>query len=78
MRDTLKVPHGEAGKFVDVKVFTRENGDELALVLIKSSESILPKREDLSRDKWRDVTVTRVISRILPEEDMPFYLMGHL
>ena len=75
VRDTsLKVPHGEAGIVVDVKVFTRENGDELkpgvnrlvrVYVAVKRKISVGDKMAGRHGNKG-------VISRILPEEDMPF------
>jgi DNA-directed RNA polymerase subunit beta len=75
VRDTsLRVPHGEAGIIVDVKVFTRENGDELSpgvnqLVRVY----IAQKRKISSGDKIAGRHGNKgVISRILPEEDMPF------
>ncbi len=75
VRDTsLKVPHGEGGIIVDVKVFTRENGDELppgvnALVRCYVAQ----KRKISVGDKMAGRHGNKgVISRILPEEDMPF------
>ncbi|RKD30945.1 DNA-directed RNA polymerase subunit beta [Thermohalobacter berrensis] len=75
VRDTsLKVPHGESGIIVDVKVFTRENGDELPpgvnqLVRVY----IATKRKISVGDKMCGRHGNKgVISRILPEEDMPF------
>lgn len=75
VRDTsLKVPHGESGIVVDVKVFTRENGDELkpgvnklvrVYVAVKRKISVGDKMAGRHGNKG-------VISRILPEEDMPF------
>lgn len=75
VRDTsLRVPHGEAGKIVDVKVFSRENGDELApgvnhLVRVY----IAQKRKISEGDKMAGRHGNKgVISRIMREEDMPF------
>ena len=73
--NSLKVPHGEAGIVIDVKVFTRENCDELSPgvnMLVRCY--IAQKRKDLCRStRWPDVTETKgVVSRILPQEDMPF------
>ncbi|WP_427340803.1 DNA-directed RNA polymerase subunit beta [Caloranaerobacter sp. DY30410] len=75
VRDTsLRVPHGESGIIVDVKVFTRENGDELPpgvnqLVRVY----IATKRKISVGDKMCGRHGNKgVISRILPEEDMPF------
>ncbi|AHM55482.1 DNA-directed RNA polymerase subunit beta [Peptoclostridium acidaminophilum DSM 3953] len=75
VRDTsLKVPHGESGIIVDVRVFTRKNGDELPpgvneLVRVY----IATKRKINVGDKMAGRHGNKgVISRILPEEDMPF------
>lgn len=75
VRDTsLRVPHGETGIIVDVKVFTRENGDELPpgvneLVRVY----VATKRKINVGDKMCGRHGNKgVISRILPEEDMPF------
>jgi len=75
VRDTsLRVPHGESGIVVDVKVFTRENGDELPpgvnqLVRVY----IATKRKINVGDKMCGRHGNKgVVSRILPEEDMPF------
>jgi len=75
VRDTsLRVPHGESGIIVDVKVFTRENGDELppgVNVLVRCY--IAKKRKISVGDKMAGRHGNKgVISRILPEEDMPF------
>ncbi|WIF95601.1 DNA-directed RNA polymerase subunit beta [Caminicella sporogenes] len=75
VRDTsLKVPHGESGIIVDVKVFTRENGDELppgVNVLVRVY--IAKKRKISVGDKMAGRHGNKgVISRILPVEDMPF------
>src|SRR5665647_2065873 len=75
VRDTsLKVPHGESGIIVDVKVFTRENGDEMSpgvnqMVMVY----IAQKRKISVGDKMAGRHGNKgVISRILPVEDMPF------
>ncbi len=75
VRDTsLRVPHGESGIIVDVKVFTRENGDELppgVNILVRCY--IAKKRKINVGDKMAGRHGNKgVISRILPEEDMPF------
>ncbi|MCK8061684.1 MULTISPECIES: DNA-directed RNA polymerase subunit beta [unclassified Fusibacter] len=75
VRDTsLRVPHGENGIIVDVKIFTRENGDELppgVNVLVRVY--IAKKRKINVGDKMAGRHGNKgVISRILPIEDMPF------
>ena len=75
VRDTsLKVPHGESGIVVDVKVFTKENSDELAPGVTKSVRvSIAQKRKISVGDKMAGRHGNKgVVSRVLPEEDMPF------
>ena len=75
VRDTsLKVPHGESGIIVDVKVFTRENGDELSPGVSKLVRVyIATKRKINVGDKMCGRHGNKgVISRIMPEEDMPF------
>jgi DNA-directed RNA polymerase subunit beta len=75
VRDTsLKVPHGEAGIIVDVKVFTRENGDELSPGVSKLVRVyIATKRKINVGDKMCGRHGNKgVISRIMPEEDMPY------
>ena len=75
VRDTsLKVPHGETGIIVDVKVFTRENGDELSPGVSKMVRVyIATKRKINVGDKMCGRHGNKgVISRIMPEEDMPF------
>ncbi len=75
VRDTsLRVPHGEAGVIVDVKVFTRENGDELAAGVNQIVRCYIAQRRKISvGDKMAGRHGNKgVISRILPEEDMPF------
>jgi DNA-directed RNA polymerase subunit beta len=75
VRDTsLKVPHGETGIIVDVKVFTRENGDELSPGVSKMVRVyIATKRKINVGDKMCGRHGNKgVISRIMPEEDMPY------
>ncbi len=75
VRDTsLRVPHGEAGVIVDVKVFTRENSDELAPGVNQLVRCYIAQRRKISvGDKMAGRHGNKgVISRILPEEDMPF------
>ena len=75
VRDTsLRVPHGEFGKVVDVKVFTRENGDEMAPGVNKLvCVYIAQKRKIREGDKMAGRHGNKcVCSRILPVEDMPF------
>ena len=75
VRDTsLRVPHGEFGKVVDVKVFTRENGDEMAPGVNKLVRVyIAQKRKIREGDKMAGRHGNKcVCSRILPVEDMPF------
>ncbi|NLY42835.1 MAG: DNA-directed RNA polymerase subunit beta [Clostridiaceae bacterium] len=75
VRDTsLRVPHGEAGIVVDVKVFTRENGDELPPGVNQLVRVYIAQKRKISvGDKMAGRHGNKgVISRILPEEDMPF------
>ena len=75
VRDTsLKVPHGESGIVVDVKVFTREAGDELSPgVNMTVRVYIAQKRKISVGDKMAGRHGNKgVVSRILPQEDMPF------
>jgi DNA-directed RNA polymerase subunit beta len=79
VRDTsLKVPHGENGKVIDVRVFSRENGDELPpgvnqLVRVYVAQ----KRKIQEGDKLAGRHGNKgVISKVLPEEDMPFLANG--
>lgn len=79
VRDTsLRVPHGETGIIVDVKVFCRENGDELPPGVNKLVRCyIATKRKINVGDKMAGRHGNKgVISRILPEEDMPFMENG--
>jgi DNA-directed RNA polymerase subunit beta len=80
VRDTsLRVPHGEFGKVVDVKVFTRENGGGLAPGVNKIVQVyIAQKRKIREGDKMAGRHGNKcVCSRILPVEDMPFTPDGH-
>ncbi len=72
--NSLKVPHGESGVIVDVKVFTRENCDELSAgVNMRVICYIAQKRKITVGDKMAGRHGNKgVVSRILPEEDMPF------
>jgi DNA-directed RNA polymerase subunit beta len=75
VRDTsLRVPHGESGKVVDVKVFSRENNDELAPGVNQLVRVYVAQKRKISEgDKMAGRHGNKgVISRILPEEDMPF------
>ena len=79
VRDTsLKVPHGEGGIVVDVKVFTRENKDELAPGVNKLVRVyIAQKRKVQVGDKMAGRHGNKgVISRVLPQADMPFLADG--
>ena len=79
VRDSsLRVPHGEAGKIVSVKVFTRENGDELPPGVNEQVRvHIAQKRKISVGDKMAGRHGNKgVISRILPREDMPFLPSG--
>jgi DNA-directed RNA polymerase subunit beta len=75
VRDTsLTVPHGESGKVVDVKVFSRENGDELPPGVNELVRVYIAQKRKISEgDKMAGRHGNKgVISRIMPEEDMPF------
>ena len=75
VRDTsLRLPHGESGVVVDVKVFSRENGDELSPGVNKVvSVYVAQKRKISVGDKMAGRHGNKgVVSRILPPEDMPF------
>jgi len=75
VRDTsLRVPHGESGRVVNVKVFSRENGDELPPGVNRLVRVYVAQKRKISvGDKMAGRHGNKgVISRILPEEDMPF------
>ncbi|MBR1841798.1 MAG: DNA-directed RNA polymerase subunit beta [Oscillospiraceae bacterium] len=75
VRDTsLKVPHGESGIVVDVKVFTRENGDELSPSVNEVVRVYIAQKRKISvGDKMAGRHGNKgVVSRILPKEDMPY------
>ena len=75
VRDTsLKVPHGTSGIVVDVKIFTKENSDELAPGVTKSVRVYLAQKRKIGvGDKMAGRHGNKgVVSRVLPEEDMPF------
>lgn len=75
VRDTsLRVPHGESGIVVDVKVFTREQGDELPAGVNQIVRVYIAQKRKISvGDKMAGRHGNKgVISRILPEEDMPY------
>jgi DNA-directed RNA polymerase subunit beta len=75
VRDTsLKVPHGESGIVVDVKVFTREAGDELGPGVNQTVRVYIAQKRKISvGDKMAGRHGNKgVVSRILPQEDMPF------
>ena len=75
VRDTsLRVPHGEAGTVVDVKIFTRDNCDELAAGVHKVVRIYIAQKRKISvGDKISGRHGNKgVISRILPREDMPY------
>ncbi|MTI86253.1 MAG: DNA-directed RNA polymerase subunit beta [Firmicutes bacterium] len=75
VRDTsLRVPHGESGKVVDVKVFSRDNGDELPPGVNQLVRVYLGQKRKISEgDKMAGRHGNKgVIARIMPEEDMPF------
>ena len=75
VRDTsLRVPHGEAGTIVDVKIFTRDNSDELGPGVNQVIRCYIAQKRKISvGDKMAGRHGNKgVISRILPEEDMPF------
>ena len=79
VRDTsLRVPHGETGIVVDVKIFSRDNGDELPPGVNKLVRCYIATKRKISvGDKMAGRHGNKgVISRILPEEDMPFMENG--
>ena len=79
VRDTsLRVPHGAYGVVMDTKVFTRENGDELAPTVNKSVRVYIAQKRKISvGDKMAGRHGNKgVVSRVLPVEDMPFLPNG--
>ena len=75
VRDTsLRLPHGESGIVVDVRVFSRENSDELATGVNESVRVYIAQKRKISvGDKMAGRHGNKgVVSRILPPEDMPF------
>ena len=79
VRDTsLRVPHGEAGIIVDVKIFTRENGDELDPGVNRMVRCYIAQKRKISvGDKMAGRHGNKgVVSRVLPVEDMPFLPNG--
>ena len=79
VRDTsLKVPHGEYGVVMDIKIFTRENGDDLPPGVNKSVRVYIAQKRKISvGDKMAGRHGNKgVVSRVLPAEDMPFLPNG--
>ena len=79
VRDTsLRVPHGEGGKVVDVKVFNRKNGDELPPGVNELVRVYIAQKRKISEgDKMAGRHGNKgVVSRIMPREDMPFLADG--
>ncbi len=79
VRDTsLKVPHGESGKVIDVKVFSRDNGDELPPGVNQLVRVYVAQRRKIQvGDKLAGRHGNKgIISKILPEEDMPYLADG--
>ncbi len=72
--NSLKVPHGEAGIIIDVKIYTRENCDELSPGVNKLVRCYIAQKRKISvGDKMAGRHGNKgVVSRILPQEDMPF------
>ena len=79
VRDTsLRVPHGAYGVVMAIKIFTRENGDELKPGVLKSVRVYIAQKRKISvGDKMAGRHGNKgVVSRVLPEEDMPFLPNG--
>ncbi|MBQ6606387.1 MAG: DNA-directed RNA polymerase subunit beta [Firmicutes bacterium] len=79
VRDTsLRVPHGENGRVVDVKIFERDNGDEMSPGVNKLVRIYVAQKRKISvGDKMAGRHGNKgVVSRILPQEDMPFLADG--
>src|SRR5690554_3821321 len=75
VRDTsLKVPHGESGKVIDVKVFNRDDGDELPPGVNQLVRVYVAQKRKISEgDKMAGRHGNKgVVAKVLPEEDMPF------
>jgi len=78
IRDTSRVPHGEKGKVIDVKVFSRENNDELPPGVNQLVKVFIAQTRKISEgDKISGRHGNKgVIAKILPEADMPFMSDG--
>ena len=79
VRDTsLRVPHGESGIIVDVKIFTRENGDDIGPGVNQLVRVYIAQKRKISvGDKMAGRHGNKgVVSRVLPVEDMPFLENG--
>ena len=79
VRDTsLRVPHGESGIIVDVKIFTRENGDDIGPGVNQLVRVYIAQKRKISvGDKMAGRHGNKgVVSRVLPKEDMPFLENG--
>jgi DNA-directed RNA polymerase subunit beta len=76
--NSLRVPHGEGGRVVDVKVFDREKGDELPPVANKVVRVYIAQKRKISvGDKVAGRHGNKgIVARILPKEDMPFLADG--
>ncbi|MBM3132815.1 MAG: DNA-directed RNA polymerase subunit beta, partial [Chloroflexi bacterium] len=75
VKDTsLRMPHGESGKVIDVNIFSRENGDQLDAGVIKMIRVFVAQKRKISEgDKLAGRHGNKgVISKILPVEDMPY------